>query len=279
MSGIPPPRHHAQPKKPAGRCLIFASEDPEPVAAAAAEELVLQPDVIVDVRERDLLVEMSATPCLTKALHVGDIWIGCSGEDVALILERKTIADFEASIIDGRYREQRGRLLAFSQERAAAGGTTRIAYVLEGRGDPKRLAPSAIRKLTARAALVHGLPVFRTQSTGETADLIADLVAAWRDDPAAFKPLAAGMAQTAADGIHVVKKANADTPELYSLNVLCQCTGVSVRIAEAWMAACGSLAGVFAADEKTLAEVKVGTRRVGPAVAGRLKGLISACGF
>lgn len=271
MSGIPPPRHKA-PKKPAGRCLILGDE--EPAQPVEPEELTLTPDIIVDVRERDLLAEISQ-PCLTKALHVGDIWIGCSGEEVALVLERKTIADFEASIIDGRYREQRGRLLAFSQEKA---GATRIAYVLEGRGEPKRLAPSAIRKLTARSALVHGLPVFRTQSVGETAELVGDLTAAWRDDPAAFKPLV-GQAQTAADGIHVVKKANADTPELYSLNVLCQCTGVSVRIAEAWMAACGSLAGVFAADEKTLAEVKVGTRRVGPAVAGRFKGLVAACGF
>lgn len=68
--------------------------------------------MIVDTREAELIrfftdekVEIEV-----KQLSVGDIWIG------DLIIERKSIRDLEASILDGRYREQRGRILAYCQE-------------------------------------------------------------------------------------------------------------------------------------------------------------------
>jgi ERCC4-type nuclease len=90
---------------------------------------------IVDVRERDL-IKLLTNP-QTKSLPIADIWIGISGEDItaplpplqkgALLIERKTIRDLEASVLDGRYREQRQRLIAFCQEQGAT-----PMYLLEG---------------------------------------------------------------------------------------------------------------------------------------------------
>lgn len=57
--------------------------------------------MIVDYRERDFIA--LCPDVLTKNLPVADIWIGCSGETVLpVLIERKTVADFEASILDGR---------------------------------------------------------------------------------------------------------------------------------------------------------------------------------
>jgi ERCC4-type nuclease len=80
-----------------------------------------------------------------------------------------------------------------------------------------------------------------------------------------------GRAQRAADGIHVVKKANVDDPHQFALQILCQCPGLSVKAAEALLAEFGGLRQVLAAEEAAIAAVKVGAsnRKLGPAVAGR----------
>ena len=84
----------------------------------------------LDTREADLIKLLQGP---VKQLPVGDIWIGIedtlpSGiKEGGLIIERKSIRDFEASILDGRYKEQRGRILAFCQE-----NKTQPMYILEG---------------------------------------------------------------------------------------------------------------------------------------------------
>ena len=56
-------------------------------------------------------------------LPVADIWIGTdpSGNPLAnsVLIERKSVADFEASIMDNRYREQRSRLMSYATEQKA----------------------------------------------------------------------------------------------------------------------------------------------------------------
>ena len=62
--------------------------------------------IIIDMRERDVIREMGGSSFETKALPVGDIWITSEAADASgvagIILERKTIADMQASIKDGR---------------------------------------------------------------------------------------------------------------------------------------------------------------------------------
>ncbi len=238
------------------------------------------PTLIVDYREHSLHDALKVQHEM-KQLHVGDIHIGDAAKP-ALILERKTFADFEASIMDKRYREQRGRLLAFGAETGA-----RIGYILEGMpaaqqqqriGDSlfvkaapaaagPRLSETAIMKIVSRLMYRHGIPVFRTLSVEGTAQLVEGLWSQWTEDNAVFQVETAP--QRATDGIQVVKKNNSEDPLLFGVSMLCLVTGVSPRIAEAWLTTFGSAGAVMRADTKALADVKVGSRRVGDAVAGR----------
>ncbi len=246
-------------------CLIQIPGVAPAPASASAQTKPAEPRIRLDMRETGLRSALTVAPP-TAALPVGDVWIGCSGEEVAangIILERKTVADFDASIKDGRYDEQRGRMLAYAQERGA-----KVAYVVEGHVEKSSLGPVALVKKIAHAEFNHGIPVFRTFSQAETARLCEALLAMWADGKFGGDA-GAGRAQRAADGIHVVKKANSEEPHQFALQILCQCPGMSVKGAEALLAEFGSLRGVLAAEESALAAVKVGTRRLGPAVAGR----------
>jgi ERCC4-type nuclease len=218
--------------------------------------------VRIDMRETALKAALMVA-ATSAALPVGDVWIGCSGEHITtggVILERKTVADFDASIKDGRYDEQRGRMLAYSQEHQA-----KVAYVVEGTLADSALGREALVKKVATAELVYGIPVFRTFSPTETARLVETLLTMWSEG----KFTGEGRAQRAADGIHIVKKQNVEDPRQFALQILCQCPGMSVKAGEALLAEFGGLKQVLAAEEAALAAVKVGTRRLGPAVAHR----------
>lgn len=223
--------------------------------------------LILDNREHELHLKVTV-PHDFVPLHVGDIHICARVEGVVkpvLILERKSFADFQSSVMDGRYREQRGRLLAFGAETGA-----RVGYVLEGSAASLRppMTASSIDKLVARLMYVHGIPVFRTTSVVDTARLVETLLGqVMEDGPTTFQGAAA--AQRATDGIHVVKRGNTEDPRHFGISLLCLAHGVSTRIAEAWLDAFGTVAAVIAASAEQLAAVKVGARRVGPAIANR----------
>jgi ERCC4-type nuclease len=205
----------------------------------------------IDMREHGLMKELTYK-YNSSALPVGDIWIG-SYDKPALVLERKTATDFSSSVTDGRYREQRGRLLAFSQEKES-----RIAYLVEGSLCCK-LGEDTIHKLIARLQLVHGIPVFRTQSLKDTAKFTQVMHDYWMKDNDCFKSLTT--AQRAVDGIHIKKKENAEDSHMFAVNVICQVPGVSVKIAEGWLSEFGSLKAVLAASESALAAVKIAGRK------------------
>lgn len=78
--------------------------------------------ILVDTREQTLYQKLKDGPFQIeqRALEIGDIHI--VKDDIYLIIERKTFADFAASLKDGRYREQKYRLKASGAP---------VAYILE----------------------------------------------------------------------------------------------------------------------------------------------------
>lgn len=71
----------------------------------------------IDCRERDLIKEFESEPELNynvEKLDLGDLVI--ETEHNLLIIERKTCSDLVGSILDGRFREQKKRLLLFKEE-------------------------------------------------------------------------------------------------------------------------------------------------------------------
>ena len=225
---------------------------------------------LVDTRERELIPLLSPWP--VRTLPVGDIWIGLSGDEIdvaagGLVIERKTTDDLEASILDGRYREQRTRLTTYCQQRGA-----RPLYVIEGIMDRLwgKLTQETLQKYLNRLALRYGVAVIHTESTEGTAALCKMLASQIGADAAVFvaaDPAALAYSST----VSVSKKENRDNPRNFAAAALQGCPGVSAAAAEAVLSACGgTFTGVWAASEAALAAVVVGKRKLGPAVAGRL---------
>jgi len=237
----------------------------------------------IDNRENDLLRILEGKPTLqpemqVKQLPVADIWIGVEGngdeakmQEGGLIVERKSIRDLEASILDGRYREQRGRILAFCHEHK-----TQPMYLLEGSLDTAtgRLQKKAILKFINRLIFHYQIPVMQTTGILETAELVEALAEQWKADPKSFQRTTELV--KVSDGIHVQKKANAADPKQFATACLVQCPGVSVKMAEAILGEFPTLKQVMDAPVKALESVKLGNRKVGPVVSKRLHEMLNS---
>jgi len=123
--------------------------------------------IVVDDRERSSGVAeaLRVRPGVTVAVRrllLGDYLV-----HDALIVERKTLADFALSVRDCRLFTQVGRLI---QERRI-----RACLILEGTPDryPRLAIPRpAFQGALITVTLVFGLPVLRSATPEETADLI-----------------------------------------------------------------------------------------------------------
>ena len=222
--------------------------------------------IVLDNREHSLI---SLLPTATvQQLPVGDAWIKV-GEQTKLVVERKTTADFEASFLDGRYREQRTRLLAFCAEQKA-----KALYILEGGLDGRRrsLDRPALQKLIHRLLLRYGVAVYFTKSTEDTAATLTLLSQQLTEDAAVFE----GEQLSYTDVQHVTKKANKDDPKAFACAALQGCPGVSAKSAAAVWEVAQTWQRLLEMTEKELAEIKVGERRLGPAVAKRLRALLTS---
>jgi ERCC4-type nuclease len=119
----------------------------------------------VDVREHKLLEvwDASAVPCDTRALDIGDVCFFKDGTP-KMILERKTNADLEASLHDGRWAEQKARILANR-------GDAIVIYALEGRA----LSEPWYFTVTMAMQVRDGICVVCTPDCGGTVGLVQKL--------------------------------------------------------------------------------------------------------
>ena len=228
---------------------------------------------LIDTRENDLVRVLHAEESNIKQLPVADIWIGITEQQTisegGLLIERKSIRDLEASILDGRYREQKGRLLAACHEYKA-----QPMYIIEGSlsSSTGRLAKKALMKIIHRLIFHYQIAVMQTASLQETAELVQTLVEQWKEDPTSLQRTTEIVKVT--DGIHIQKKTNAMDPKQFAICCLAQCPGVSVKAAEQLIATFGSLHAVIQATKEEVEQIKVGTRKLGPVVSKRLYELL-----
>jgi len=230
--------------------------------------------ILLDIREHALIQRMqnsqNSQNIQTQQLVVGDIWIQADAPG-GLIIERKTTADFEASILDGRYREQRTRLLAYCAEHKL-----RPLYILEQglEGNRRTLEKQSLQKMLHRLMLRYNISVYCTSSIDDTVQTLYTLQSQLKDDPKVF--LAETLSYT--DVMHTSKKANTAEPKVFAIGCLQQCPGISVKIASAIIQAFGTLQKVMEQDEATLALVKSGERKIGNVLAKRLWNLLHYVG-
>lgn len=146
--------------------------------------------LILDVRERDLGIALTklGVPYTTAALDVGDFLIQKDNGEPLLVAERKSHADFAASNTDGRYREQRARLMG------VRGGGVAVLYILEGiwtESEARRygaVTEAQLKRLTTRLTLRYCMPVLAADSILDTARWCRVLLAQLTDDPTVFHP-------------------------------------------------------------------------------------------
>jgi ERCC4-type nuclease len=140
--------------------------------------------VKIDTREQSLLQQINklieTIPIFnkiivqTETLPIGDIII-CDGDIEKLIIERKTIADLQSSIKDGRYEEQSYRLNGLNHH------NHNIIYLIEGNlNHTNRFTSGVTEKLTLFSAMFSlnyykGFSLFRSFSLEETATIICNM--------------------------------------------------------------------------------------------------------
>ena len=236
-------------------------------------------NLILDVRESRLGEALTAlqVPYTTAALDVGDFLIQNMEGEPLLVAERKSHADFAASNADGRYREQRARLMA------VRGSGVAVLYILEGAWTGVahgRTTEAQLKRLTTRLLLRYGMPVLSTTSIADTARWCQILLAQLTDDPTVFHPDSEAAATDAMSGftaaLNTVKKGN-KTATGTAHAMLTAVPGLGAKRVSALLAE-KSLVDLIGLTEVALAEMTVGGKRIGPALAATLYSALRARG-
>ena len=84
---------------------------------------VRETGLYTNIMERDLDIYKDKIEIKSENLMLGDIHI--TYKDLTYIFERKTLQDLQSSIKDGRYKEQKARLLSNTSQKF-------ITYIIEG---------------------------------------------------------------------------------------------------------------------------------------------------
>lgn len=127
---------------------------------------------VIDNREIDL-INMLGDNIITEQLNVGDIIFRDSENDnIILVIERKTLNDLKASILDGRAREQKARLLANFP-------TNRIMYLIEGnimdKENINKLPIDTLLGSLINTQLRDNIKVYKTNCIKESVEFIKKL--------------------------------------------------------------------------------------------------------
>ena len=129
---------------------------------------MVQVNFYIDTREHTSKELLNSIPdAILTNLEIGDYRIDVSGETV-LIIERKTINDYASSILDGRNREQKKRLISnYSNQQ--------IVYLIEGdlTKDNSNFKYNKVSKETIISSVINtmvrdNIHVFHTSGMDET---------------------------------------------------------------------------------------------------------------
>ena len=190
-------------------------------------------ELVIDNREHQLIAVLKNTCKVTvETLDIGDILFR-DGDDVILIIERKTIMDLKASICDGRAREQKARLLHSGIP------LYRIMYLIEGDLDrPLKSKVSGIPASTLLGSLINtqlrdGIKVYKTASIQESSTYIQKLLSKLcKDGDKYFKQEAKSMSASKYSATLKKKKKSNMTPEVWFICQLSLIPQVTEKIAE-----------------------------------------------
>ncbi len=234
--------------------------------------------LVIDNRENKIikLIQHLTSDYKVEQLPVGDFLIKFSNGEGALIVERKSVNDLYQSINDGRYKEQKARLLANYQ-------LSQIIYLIEGDLNDlysinhKKAVSGSIFNMQFR----DNIRVVRTADLNDTCEFILSLLGKASKFPEWFKKdeVTSGMSVETVDYSSVIKvnKSGNITPEVCQLVMLTQIPGVSHNFAKKILEVYGKLDTLIYAlksnesPETLLSDIQVTEKRkLGKVLAERI---------
>jgi ERCC4-type nuclease len=177
-------------------------------------------NIIIDSRENKLieLFQNNNISFIKKQLEIGDIILQ-QDDKIFLLIERKTIPDLIASIKDGRYKEQKTRILSKIN-------VENVLYLIEGRVDNIKFDEKIIFGSITNMIFRDNIKLINTGNLQQSFDLILNLK----------KKFIEGTFQSKEnlnynDTIKLNKKDNI-TNNIFNIQVLANIPGVSFKMAE-----------------------------------------------
>ena len=178
----------------------------------------------VDNREKDLiqLLENRNVSFIKENLEIGDIQFLEKNEDVnqlLVLIERKSYLDLSNSIKDGRYKEQKNRILNSIPQ------NVRKMYLLEGNIKNFKLKQSVLEGTILNTILRDNLHIYYSKNIEKTMDFILSIL----KNIDKFKENIKNNnndVNTSNSLIHVVKKKNMNSETCF-LNMICGIPGIS----------------------------------------------------
>ena len=134
--------------------------------------------IIVDNREQYVIKEINRKqklrPLVTiETLVIGDFIVKNKDQDTVLVIERKTWSDLNSSIMDGRYRNQKERLIKYCLDQKLR--RDQIMYIIEGNYDDskhKLLLESTLKTACVNLQIRDGFRVYFTDSPKDTVEFL-----------------------------------------------------------------------------------------------------------
>jgi len=162
-----------------------------------------------------------------KNLEYGDIIIDMNDNHL-MVIERKTLQDLVASIKDGRYKNQKNKLLTLVQRNC-------LYYIIEGPIDfvndnnytLNGISKKAILSCIINTLIRDNIKVIITKNVDETCDLIKNIYNRVIDDPGKY------LDERTIEPQIIKAKNNNITKESYFESLLCQIPDISIKTARA----------------------------------------------
>jgi len=231
---------------------------------------------IVDYREKALIALLLSSDgnVIIENLEMGDIQIRTTNDKIALIFERKSINDLNSSIRDGRYHEQKQRLISNIDR-------NRICYIIEGNipENSRYIEKDKIFSSILHTMFRDRLQIYRTNCVAESAQFIQELVARMNKKPEDW--LSFLESAVAAGGVDIrvydkvaSKKSDNNTPAVAFANMLAQIPGCSTKIGIKLVESFKTMPQLIKALESggahCLKDFSLENRKLGPVLSSRI---------
>jgi len=230
--------------------------------------------VFVDYREKTFISLLKINVEVVN-LELGDIKLEYNDVPI-LIIERKSINDLNNSIRDGRYHEQKQRLLSNIDRH-------RIVYLIEGEiiDDNKYMDIKKIYSSILHTLFRDRLIVYRTNSILESVEFLTELVNRINSKPLDWMSYLDGNCLNYSLDIDkkvydkvASKKSDNNTPNVAFINMLAQIPGCSTKMSEKIVEMYKTMPNLIKSleidRENCLKELKLENRKLGPILSSRI---------